>query len=711
MDKLVNKALEVLKKNWWIVALLLIVIFSYQIRAFNIVPDKILGYDPSFQYRLTKYVADWGHLPEWDELTYYVGRPINYKFAPFMFYLTVLLFNMFKSLFGFSLMTTASYASAIYGALIVIPAFLLGRELSNKYGGLFAAILIGAAPQIMVRTFGGSYDTDQMALFFILMTLYLGYYALKKKTIGSIALAALGFSAFMLAWVTFAYSLFILAGFIVVSLLVEWLWGNKKWISETEKAKIGPKAKERLGFALKNFKDNILVIASIFIIMLVTGAITTANPDIFNINPIQGLINIVGFAQSAEQWIVNISIAELQSFNIFNLQGWVSATGNFQIGETFLDALTFMFFVLFMLFGIAYTAGKKDSAKTSFLITLFIISIYTTFRGIRFTEFTSALFLIIIATGFGLAVEYAKRDKMFKILVLGVGLWLSFVAVGIGMQVGQNLGPDSSPAWDDAWEFIKTQTPETSIVGTWWDPGHMIATQAERRNFADGAHCDRDCLYTINDRISDLGKIMATEDENVSLRLINKYKGTSEKAYWIASDDLIGKYQWLQYFGTGCDARTDSRCSLYMLLGRNNVVYDQSGNPILVFSGNSGTINSIVLLDQIPLPLLIQGRDAMLYRDMIYYDGDSPMIYNFEGLNETKKTALKEGLKQYNLRLSNQTVPLTAWMPKNYAYMALIPDNLMNTVFTKMFFLEGQGLEHFKQVFRNEQVKIYEVVF
>jgi hypothetical protein len=239
----------------------------------------------------------------------------------------------------------------------------------------------------------------------------------------------------------------------------------------------------------------------------------------------------------------------------------------------------------------------------------------------------------------------------------------------------------------------------------------MISANAERRDFADGAHCGNTCFYNINDRITDIGKIMATTDENESLSLINKYKGTSEKAYWIASDDLIGKYQWLQYFGTGCDARTDSQCSIYMLLSRTKVAYDQNGNPILVFADSSGSINSIVLFGEIPLPLLIQGRDAMLYRDMIYYNGNELKNYSFENLNETKMAALKEGLKQYNLILSNQTVPLTAWMPSNYGYMTLIPDRLKDTVFTKMFFLEGQGLEHFKQVFRNEQVKIYEVVF
>ncbi|MEM5804840.1 MAG: STT3 domain-containing protein [Candidatus Aenigmatarchaeota archaeon] len=705
MDKIIGRGLKLVRKNWWVFALIFILFFAYWIRSFNIVPDKLLGYDPDFQYRFTRYFADWGHLPAWDELTYYVGREINSNMlAPLMFYLTAILFWIFNPLFGFSLLTTASYASAIYGAMIVIPAFLLGRELSNKYGGLLAAALIGTAPQIMVRTFGGSYDTDQMALFFIPLTIYLGYYALKKRSVGSIALASLGFVAFMLAWGMFTYSFFVLGAFAVVNFFVEWLWGSSTWVREGEKTKIAPRAKERLQLALKGLKSNIIVLASIFAVLVAIGLITGGNP-------IGSSLAIIGFAGSAEKWIVNISIAELQAFNIFNLQGWVAATGNFRIGETFLDALTFMLFVLFMLFGLAYAFGKKESMKASFLLTLFAISVYTTFRGVRFTEFTSALFIIIIAAGFGLAVEYARRDSMLKILTLGAGLWISFVAMGIGMQVGQNLGPDNSPSWDAAWNFIRTQTPETAIIGTWWDPGHMIATRGERRNFADGAHCDNSCMYTINDRITDLGKIMATTDENESLRLINKYKGTSERAYWIASDDLIGKYQWLQYFGTGCDARSDASCQMYILLGRTGVTYDQNGNPILIFKDSSGSINSIVFFGEIPFPVLVQGRDAMMYKEMIYYDGAYPKTYSFESMNETKRQALSDGLKQYNLRLSNQTVPLTAWIPSNYGYVTLIPDRLKNTVFTRMFFLEGQGLEHFKQVFRNEQVKIYEVIF
>jgi hypothetical protein len=84
-------------------------------------------------------------------------------------------------------------------------------------------------------------------------------------------------------------------------------------------------------------------------------------------------------------------------------------------------------------------------------------------------------------------------------------------------------------------------------------------------------------------------------------------------------------------------------------------------------------------------------------------------------MSDVNKTALVQGLdplvQQLGYRMSNQTVPITTWIAKDSRMIVVIPPNLRNTVFTRMFFLEGQGLEHFKQVFRNEQVKIYEVEF
>jgi len=459
--------------------------------------------------------------------------------------------------------------------------------------------------------------------------------------------------------------------------------------------------KDSLSKSKYKFLILILIAISLFLIGLLN-----------NVNLITNFLILIGFAQSAEQWIVNISIAELQPFNIFSLGGWIQSMGNFLTGDAIINSLIIIFFFLMIVLGIL-RSFKKDKEISAFLITLLIISIYSSSRGIRFTEFTSGLFIILIGAGFGLATDWMKDDNVKKATLIGLGVFIILVAMTISVEMGKQLGPDINSNWDTAWNFLKTQTPEFSIVGTWWDPGHMITGLAERRAYADGAHCQlgsdgqHACLYTINDRITDLGKIMATSDENESLNLIRKYQGDSPKVYWIASDDLIGKFQWLQYFGTGCDARVEERCPLYIQIGQESQSTDENGNIVL---RNYGSISLFQGLG-VPVPIYIQGINGAIFDEVMFYSGGNVSTVKW---NETEKQILTQALKplesQLNFRFTNQSIPLTVWVPQHYSYIVIIPQNLRESVFTKMFMLEGQGLEHFKQVFRNEQVKIYEVI-
>jgi asparagine N-glycosylation enzyme membrane subunit Stt3 len=691
------KPVDFLTKYWYVFVLLVIFLFSYEIRAVNIVPDRLLSFDPIFQYRFTRYVVDWGHLPVWDELSYYVGRADTPNDS-FLWYITAI-FQLFLKSFGFSLLTTASYASAIYGAMIVIPAFLLGNKLSNKYGGLTSAVLMGTAPQILIRTFGSSYDTDQIVLFFILLTTYLGLRFLKNRNITNFSLALMGFTAFLLAWGMYAFPFFLLIGFVLVELFVTIIYAFVKKENKKDDFKFFKK--------IENPLKNIFALFCLFIFILLAGFILQKNA-------LSSFIDITGFARSAEAWIVNISIAELQPFNIFNLEGWITAMGRFVTGNNIIDIPLFIIFMLSLIFGIIISF-RRDLGNFSFILTLFLLGTYTTFRGVRFTEFSSAIFIVLISVGFGYLVEIlSKKNQLLKAFSIGLIICIAFIAMNLGQQISTNLGPDINSNWDSAWEFLRTKTPELSLVGTWWDPGHMITGLAEKRVIADGAHCPNTCMYTINDRIVDLGLIMATTDENESLNLIRKYQGDSPKVYWIVSDDLIGKYQWLQYFGTGCDARTDSKCPLYMQLGEDSQsrLYDNNGNiALLTYPLGSQAKIMVYNSPSVPIPIYVQGINAALFDETIYYNGTQPVSVKFTQ-NETNAllTALKSLESQLNVRFTNQSIPMTVWIPNHFSYIVAIPPNLRDTVFTKMFMLEGQGLEHFKQVFRNDQVKIYEVV-
>jgi asparagine N-glycosylation enzyme membrane subunit Stt3 len=692
---------NVLKGKWWVFVLIFILLYSYSIRTVNTVPDRILSFDPTFQYRYTSYFAEYGHLPAWDELTYYVGRLVEINTSPpFMYYSTSVVYWLIQSLVP-NLITLSSYMAAVYGAIIIIPAFLLARELSNKYGGLLAAALAGTAPQILTRTFGSSYDTDQLVLFFLLLTLYLGFYALRKKTVYSYCLALMGFSAFLMTWGFSMYSMFILIGFIMVYFVMNILIGQLD-----EKIDFG----KRIRDSLSKIKDSILMIVGLIAGL---GVFAFINGE----NILYHLASVVGFAQSAEQWIVNISIAELQPFSIFNIEGWIVSMGRFVTGNNIIDIGILLAFTMFIALGFFLNFKKRNIVTFSILLTLLAIGVYTTFRGIRFTEFTSALFIVLIGAGFGVTVKFVENDMIKKTLFVGLAVFIALLAMGIGSDMGSQLGPDINSNWDDAWQFLKTQTPELSIVGTWWDPGHMINTLAERRNFADGAHCHNQCLYTINDRITDLGNIMVTSDENESLELIRKYQGDSPAVYWIASDDLIGKFRWLQYFGTGCDGTGvytpdgQNICPLYIQLAQTSQSTDDSGNMVFLNYNLNDQSRIVIYNAQIPVPMLVQGINIAFFDEFIVYNGTQavPIKFSPEELEELI-TALKPLESQLGARFTNQTIPMTVWMPRHYQYIVIIPPNLRNSVFTKMFMLEGEGLDHFQQVFRNEQVKIYKVI-
>jgi len=695
------KIFKRLLNYWWVFVLIVIFFYAFYIRTFNIVPDRLLSFDPIFQHRMTKYFIDWGHMPLWDELTYYVGRVMRAETAPvFMYYLTSISYFLFSNS-GLSLMTIEAYTAAFYGGLIVFAAFLLGRGLSNKYGGLIAALLIGAAPQIIIRTFGSSYDNDQLVVFFIVLTIYLGIRAIRKKTIESICFAVAGFTAFMLTWWSFAYTFYILILILLGSIALDFI---RKLI-------------KKQGFftslikSISEKKPELMVLGSIFLGLFITNLIVISIPnldhffEVWLFEPFKGLVLFVG---AAERWIVNISIAELQPFSIFNIEGWFLATGRFITGNPLIDYFFFLSILISIFAGLYLNYKKRNFRNLAIVVTIFLIAIVTTFRGIRFTEFTTLLFLSLVGAGIGELIEFIKDKNFLKPLVVGFVIVLLLFVVDIGIAIGKQMGPDTNPNWDGAWDFLRTETPELSLIGTWWDPGHMITGLAERRVIGDGAHClSPFCLYTINDRITDLGKIMATNDENESINLIRKYQGTSPKVYWIASDDLIGKFQWCQYFGTGCDARYDPSCPLYMQLGIESTSTDQAGNIVIRKYGSVHVYEG----GNIPIPIFVQGINGAIFKEIIFYEDGIPKTLV---IDDQQKEAIINTLKplerQLNFRFVNQTIQLAVWVPQHRSYIVLIPDHQRNNVFTKMFFLEGQGLEHFKQVYRNEQVKIYEVI-
>jgi dolichyl-diphosphooligosaccharide--protein glycosyltransferase len=239
---------------------------------------------------------------------------------------------------------------------------------------------------------------------------------------------------------------------------------------------------------------------------------------------------------------------------------------------------------------------------------------------------------------------------------------------------------------------------------------------------ADGAHCSPlDCLvYDHNVRIQDMGRAFSVSNETEAVTILKKYMSPTEeqceklkssfgnriydnplkvdpckpmeKMYVIASVDLIGKYYWLSYFGTGT--------------GRNffQLPFTKQTANSLVYG--EGIISLVVNGSQFVPVMSIpeQGIRNRIVQRAVYMQTDGQII-----------------TQDYSDRPNS--IPGTLWAVPTYGilgtagqliapyYVIYMPSEIENSIFTRMYFYNGEGLQHFKLVYQNPEVKIFEVIF
>ncbi len=712
-----KKVIHFIRKHWKWLLLISILLVSFGLRLYTTETKWLLAYDPYFQFRHTKDVVEDGVLSSWDEFSYYPpGRPLNE--ASLMYYLTGYLFLLLNPLLGMSLMSFCSYMAAVYGVLAVIPAYFLGKEFSNKKAGILAAFFVGLSPAIITRTMGGFFDSDGLVIFFSLLSMYLLVRAFRKKTYLDYGLATLGLVLFGLTWAAAWYIPLIVLLSTITYLIILIILGQKDW--GKEKAFSSDRIKKSLGDFKGMFLPFVIIFLAASVILWLLG-----------FNALGRVLNLLVFAQDPSKLlIVNISVAELQNLDVFG-GAWNELFA--RIGIPFIFTIPGALMLL-----------RRDRRNGAVLLTWAGISFYAITRGIRFMLVFAPAACIASAIAFSESYVYLKNTGQYAplmsfgflgsilvsitnptagfVLAILLTLFMLFmkkinetipkiskptflaavlIAIVITLSQGsqaalmRGMSEPINSNWENAYAWLKDETAGDAVVGSWWDPGHRIAGIAERRNLADGAHCtDEDCDPGLNTRINHLGKIFYTDNETEAKNLLLKYRGNASEMYWIASDDLIGKFRWLQYFGTGCDGtgiltmNGQQKCPLYSQIPMQSYGYDQNysiksyhyGGGLSVFEQNG---QWIVIMES-------NGENYLFQKEIVYESG-TPQVLDFTGMNNT--------------------LPGTIWLHPDKSYLVFIPPVLENSLFTRMFFYEeNETLENFELVFKNNQVKIYRLV-
>lgn len=124
-----------------------------------------------------------------------------------------------------SLMESANYHPVFFIFLSIIVAFLLGYRIAGPIGGFFSGTVISLLPAVIGRTPWGHPDTDGYIIFFPLLVVWLFYEALSAKSTKHqfiwASLTGLAFGLYANFWAAWWYLFNFVGGAIVIALLLD----------------------------------------------------------------------------------------------------------------------------------------------------------------------------------------------------------------------------------------------------------------------------------------------------------------------------------------------------------------------------------------------------------------------------------------------------------------------------------------------------------
>jgi len=183
----------------------------------------VRAFDPWFQLKVTEYVVDngYGAFFTWFDETTWVpfGRDMtttSYIGVPF----TSAFFYWILNGVGISadILYVSLVMPAFMGALTVIAAFYLGRELSNNTVGLLSALFLAFIPAFTQRTVVGFYDNECVGVFAIVLSTYFFIRSLKRGSVTSAFGSGLALAYLQVSWgaADFLVNLFALYAFFML---------------------------------------------------------------------------------------------------------------------------------------------------------------------------------------------------------------------------------------------------------------------------------------------------------------------------------------------------------------------------------------------------------------------------------------------------------------------------------------------------------------
>jgi dolichyl-diphosphooligosaccharide---protein glycosyltransferase len=496
--------------------------------------NELMEFDPFFNFRATEYLVENGFTEyfTWhdDKSWYPSGRNISSTSQVMLHTTAAITYQLFGgnlSLYDFTILFPA-----VIGSLTVIVIFALVRLFAGTTAGLFASLLFAVSLPIMLRGTIGWFKSEPLGIFYGLLGLYLFLSAIKSQNkkiaflkiiSGSIVLASgmsawggnqffvipIGLFILGLPFVRKDYNflLWCIPLFVGTFLLITGLFERP-----------GPAFVFGLG-GLVLVTPTIFLILCIFLNKITHGKNFVRNGLVFLLS----IIVIGSFVIIANGIPSESNFVYLPSFRYVNALFPILTSTDPLVDSVAEHAspttdISFLFHSVWMIFagiGIWLLLSKKISQNKIFLnndsrlfvIIIGITGVYVSSVFIRLELFASISLIILASLALSILTKEIFKIKFstkknyliktsFAVIILFLFIsplvypttsnWINTVDFPATILNGGSTSPPSND-WPETLEWIKLNTPEDSIVASWWDYGYWISTVAERTTLVDNA--------------------------------------------------------------------------------------------------------------------------------------------------------------------------------------------------------------------------------
>lgn len=434
-------------------------------------------------------------------------EPLNlHPYVGFYLYKIISFFNK-KALFISSLLYTVILISAI----CVIPFVLICAGIGvSPLATFVSSIFLILAPFFTQRTAYGWFDDDVYNILFPLLIILLVFAGINPKTSTKKNILY----AFLAAFLTGLYELFWLGwGFmpaIIMASLPVMLIINKVVLRSWQIKKTSVYFITYL--AATCFWVSILISPSTLIHIIQQG--------------LQMLSSYM--ASKFDLWPnIFITVGETQPMDMYK-------TSILVCGNPYLIYMALAGPLLYLIKNI-FDKNIKHLYYAVILIIFTFITLYLSLKAARF----AILLTVPIAIALSLSIDFfyhllresiPKYLRLNKPITKGISiiavicvLAATYSPIFAAYQIVKRIYPIYNQTWEKVLLQLKNDTPQDSIINTWWCPGHFITAVAKRRVSVDGASQEDPASYW-------MANIFLAQDEQTAIGLLRMLNLSGNKA-------------------------------------------------------------------------------------------------------------------------------------------------------------------------------------